>query len=64
MAMPAGNVSNFHPDAAGVAAMTTGLSGTVGEWRGKTRSERRRDGGELWGGTKEAEEATGSHPSR
>ena len=60
MAMPSGNVSNFRLDAAGVAAMTTGLSRTVGEWRGKSRSERRRDGGEFWGGKKEAEDATGS----
>ena len=64
MAMPSGNVSNFHPDAAGVAAMTTGLSRTVGEWRRKSRSERRRDGGEFWGGKKEAEEVTGSRPNR
>ena len=64
LAMPSGNVSNFRPDAAGVAAMTDGLNRTVGEWRGKSRRERRRDGDQFWGGTKEAEEVTDSSPRR
>ena len=64
LAMPSGNVSNFRPDAGGVAAMTDGLSRTVGEWRRKSRGQRRHDGDQFWGGKKEAEEASGSSPSR
>ncbi len=60
LAMPSGNVSNFRPDAAGVAAMTDGLSRTVGEWRGKSRSERRQDGDQFWSGKREAEQLSGS----
>jgi Mg-chelatase subunit ChlD len=60
MAMPLGNVSNFRPDAAGVAAMTTGLSRTVSEWRGKSRHQRHHDKDQFWGGKKEAEEVAGA----
>ncbi len=60
LAMPAGNVSNFRADALGVAAMTDGLSRSVGEWRRKPRDQRRRDGGQFWGGKKEAETVLGS----
>ena len=54
--LQAGNVSNFQPDAPGVAAAYDGLSRTVGEWRGKSRIARRRDRDDFWGGRKEAEE--------
>jgi ADP-ribosylglycohydrolase len=56
MAMPAGNVSNFRPDAAGVSATYAGLDRTVREWRGKQRHQRRRDADQFWGDRKEAEE--------
>ena len=57
LAMPGGN---FRADAVGVAAMTDGLSRSVAEWRRKPREQRRRDGGEFWGGKKEAETVIGS----
>jgi hypothetical protein len=60
LAMPAGDVSNFRADAVGVAAMTDGLSRSVAEWRRKPRDQRRRDGGQFWGGKKEAETVLGS----
>ncbi len=56
LAMAAGNVSNFRPDAAGTAAAYAGLTRTVSEWRGKARHERRRDVDDFWAGQKEAEE--------
>ncbi len=56
LAMAAGNVSNFRPDAAGTAAAYAGLSRTVSDWRGKGRDERRRDVDDFWSGQKEAEE--------
>lgn len=56
LAVAAGNVSNFRPDAPGLAAAYAGLDRTVGEWRAKSRVERRRDVDDFWAGTKEAEE--------
>jgi hypothetical protein len=64
LAMPAGNVSNFHADAAGVSAMTDGLSRSVGEWRRKPRRARRHDAEEFWGGKKEAEQVRGKSSGR
>jgi hypothetical protein len=64
LALPAGNVSNFRADAVGVAAMTDGLSRSVGEWRRKPRNQRRRDGGQFGGGKKEAEEAAARSSER
>ena len=52
----AGNTSNFTSSPIGVQTAYSGLSRTVGEWRGKTREQRRRDKDDFWGGRKEAEE--------
>lgn len=56
LAMPAGNVSNFDADSAGVASSYDGLSRTVREYRAKPRAARRRDQDDFWGGVKEAEQ--------
>ena len=56
LSMVDGNVSNFAPNAASVAATYSGLTRTVTAWRGKDRAARRRDRDDFWGGVKEAEE--------
>jgi hypothetical protein len=56
MAMAAGNVANFAPSPAGVAASYRGLSRTVGEFRRKDRTARRADADDFWGGVKESEQ--------
>jgi ADP-ribosylglycohydrolase len=56
LGVDAGNVSNFRPDAVGLAATYDGLSRTVTEWRGKDRARRLRDRDDFWDGRKEAEE--------
>ena len=54
--LQSGNVSNFEASPVGVAAAYDGLARTVSAWRGKSRSDRRRDRDEFWGDHKEAEE--------
>jgi hypothetical protein len=56
LSMVDGNVSNFAPNAASVAATYSGLTRTVTAWRGKERATRRRDRDDFWDGVKEAEE--------
>jgi hypothetical protein len=52
----AGNTSNFTSSPIGVQAAYSGLDRTVGDWRGKSREQRRLDKDDFWSGRKEAEE--------
>ena len=56
MAMAAGNVANFAPSPAGVAAGYGGLSRATAEFRTKSRAQRSADVDEFWGGVKESEQ--------
>lgn len=49
------SISNFEASAAGTAVAFQSISRATTEFRGKTRSERTRDSGTFFGGTREAE---------
>lgn len=51
-----GNTSNFTASPTGVLASHRGLTRSVREWRGKSRSTRLADADDFWGGVKEGEE--------
>jgi len=56
----AGNTSNFTASPTGVLAAHRGLTRSVREWRGKSRSTRVADANDFWGGVKEGEEEDAS----
>jgi len=51
-----GNTSNFTASPTSVLATHRGLTRSVREWRGKSRSTRLADADDFWGGVKEGEE--------
>lgn len=55
-----GNTTNFTASATSVLATHRGLTRSVREWRGKSRSTRLADADHFWGGVKEGEEEGGS----
>jgi hypothetical protein len=55
-----GNTSNFTASETSVLATHRGLTRSVREWRGKSRSARLADADDFWGGIKEGEEAGAS----
>jgi hypothetical protein len=54
--MVEGNTSNFTASPTSVLATHRGLTRSVREWRGKSRSTRLADADDFWGGVKEGEE--------
>jgi Mg-chelatase subunit ChlD len=56
MGVVAGNTSNFTASPTSVLATHRGLTRTVREWRGKSRSSRLADADDFWGGVKEGED--------
>lgn len=51
-----GNTTNFTASPASVLATHRGLTRSVREWRGKSRSTRLADADDFWGGVKEGED--------
>ena len=56
MGVAEGNTSNFTASPTSVLATHRGLTRSVREWRGKSRSTRLADADDFWGGVKEGEE--------